>query len=177
MRNRLRLIEAAKSVFTERGANAALEEIAARAGVGIGTLYRNFPTREMLLAEVYRHGFEQLAEAANVLSSKLPPVEALRSWLRLFVDYIATKQVVAPALTASGNSPAAASGPSISTIIQNLTERAAAAGDIVLKVEPVDLLRALMGVANVKNGPDWESSALRMIDILIDGMRTHRAIA
>jgi AcrR family transcriptional regulator len=171
-RNRLRLIEAAKSVFTEHGADAALEEIALRAGLGIGTLYRHFPTRAALLAEVYRHGFEQLAEAATELVATLPPLEALRAWLRLFVDYIATKQVVAPALTATGNTPvAAASGPTIPTIIADLTGHAAAAGDLILNVDPTDLLRALMAVANVNNGPGWQSSAHGMIDILIDGMR------
>ena len=171
-RNRLRLMQAAKTAFTELGADAALEEIARRAGLGIGTLYRHFPTRETLLAEVYRHALEQLAEAATELSSTLPPLDALRAWLRLFVDYIATKQVVAPALNATGNVPvAAASGPTVTTIITDLTGRAAAAGDIVLNVEPVDLLRAVMGVANVKNDPGWQARALRLIDILIDGMR------
>ncbi len=170
-RNRLRLMQAAKTAFTELGADAALEEIARRAGLGIGTLYRHFPTRETLLAEVYRHALEQLAEAATELSSTLPPLDALRAWLRLFVDYIATKQVVAPALNATGNIPVAAAGPTVTTIITDLTGRAAAAGDIVLNVEPVDLLRAVMGVANVKNDPGWQARALRLIDILIDGMR------
>jgi AcrR family transcriptional regulator len=171
-RNRRRLTEAAKAVFTERGADAALEDIASRAEVGIGTLYRNFPTREALLAEVYHHAFEQLAAAAAEISSTLPPLDALRAWLRLFVDYIATKQVILPALNASGSLPAAStSGPTVMSIMADLTERAAATGEIVLNVEPVDLLRALMGVANVNNGPGWQASALRLIDILVDGMR------
>ncbi len=174
-RNRLRLMEAAKAVFTERGPNAALEEIASRAGVGIGTLYRHFSTRQALLAEVYRHAFEQLAEAAIQLSLALPPLDALRAWLRLFVDYIATKQVVLAALGATGNAaPAPASGPTVTSVMTDLAERAAAAGDIVLNVDPIDLLRALMGVANVNNGPGWQANAQRLIDILIEGLRPTR---
>ena len=85
-RNRVRLMEVAKATFTELGAEVALEEIARRAGVGIGTLYRHFPTRDALLSEVYRHAVEQLAGAAARLSGTLAPVDALREWLRLFID-------------------------------------------------------------------------------------------
>jgi AcrR family transcriptional regulator len=173
-RNRLRLMEAANAVFTERGADAPLEEIARRAGVGIGTLYRHFPTRETLLTEVYRHAVEQLAEAASALSSTLPPLDALRAWMRLFVDYIATKQVVAPALNAIGSTPLlyAASGPTITTAISQLTDRAVAAGDIRLDIEPIDLLRALIGVSNTNN-LNWQATAHRLIDILLDGLRVN----
>jgi AcrR family transcriptional regulator len=176
-RNRIRLIEVARATFTELGAEVALEEIARRAGVGIGTLYRHFPTRDALLSEVYRHAVEQLAEAAGRLSQTLAPVEALREWLRLFVDYIATKQVMAPALGAMPGGTAslyASSGPTIKTAIAQLIDRAVAHGDIGGDIEPLDLLKALMGVANVKNGPGWQASAHRLIDILIDGLRAQR---
>jgi AcrR family transcriptional regulator len=173
-RNRIRLLEVAKAAFTELGADVALEEIARRAGVGIGTLYRHFPTRDALLTEVYRHAVEQLAEAAARLSKTLAPVDALRAWMRLFVDYIATKQVMAPALGAmAGGTPSlyASSGPTIKTAISLLIDRAIANGDIGAGLEPLHLLRALMGVANVNNGPGWQASAHRLIDILIDGLR------
>src|SRR5271156_5096064 len=97
-RNREKLLSVAKDAFAELGPDVALEEIARRAGVGIGTLYRHFPTRDALLSEVYRHAVEQLAETAARLSETRAPVDALRDWMRLFVDYIATKQVIAPAL-------------------------------------------------------------------------------
>ncbi len=170
-RNRLRLMEAANAVFTERGADAPLEDIARRAGVGIGTLYRHFPTREALLAEVYRHAVEQLAAAASTLSATLPPLEALRAWMRLFVDYIATKQVVAPALSAIGGIAGlyAASGPTITSAISQLTGRAVAAGAIQIDIEPIELLRALLGVANA-NTPNWQATAYRLIDILLEGL-------
>jgi AcrR family transcriptional regulator len=179
-RNRIRLIEVAKAAFTELGADIALEEIARRAGVGIGTLYRHFPTRDALLTEVYRHAVEQLAEAAARLSGTLAPVDALREWMRLFVDYIATKQVMAPALGAMVGGTAslyASSGPTIRTAISQLIDRAVAHGDIGRDIEPLDLLRAVMAVANVNNGPGWQASAHRLIDILIDGLRAQRPIS
>jgi AcrR family transcriptional regulator len=173
-RNRIRLMEVAKAAFTEVGPDVALEEIARRAGVGIGTLYRHFPTRDALLAEVYRHAVEQLAETAEHLSATHPPVEALREWMRLFVDYIATKQVIAPALSAmvGGTSELyAASGTTIKTAIALLADRAVASGDITLTLTPLDLLRALVGVSNVNNGPTWQASAHTLIDVLIAGLR------
>lgn len=176
-RNRIRLMQAAKAAFTELGADVALEEIARRAGVGIGTLYRHFPTRDVLLTEVYRHAVEQLAEAAARLSKTLAPVDALRSWMRLFVDYVATKQVVAPALNAMSGGAAglyASSGPTIKTAISQLIDRAVTNGNIRLDLEPFDLLRALMGVANINNGPGWQARAHILIDILISGLRIQR---
>ena len=176
-RNRIRLIEVARAAFTELGAEVALEEIARRAGVGIGTLYRHFPTRDALLTEVYRHAVEQLAKAAARLSKTLAPVDALREWMRLFVDYIATKQVMAPALGAMVGGTAslyASSGPTIRTAISQLIDHAIANGDIGRDIEPLDLLRAVMGVANVNNCPGWQASAHRLIDILIDGLRAQR---
>jgi AcrR family transcriptional regulator len=176
-RNRIRLMEAAKAAFTELGADVPLEEITRRAGVGIGTLYRHFPTRDTLLTEVYRHAVEQLAETATRLSKTLPPVDALRDWMRLFVDYIATKQVMAPALNAMSGGTAglyASSGPTIKTAISLLIDRAVANGDIRLDLEPFDLLRALMGVANVNNGLGWQARAHMLIDILIEGLRVQR---
>jgi AcrR family transcriptional regulator len=173
-RNRLRLMEAAKTAFTELGPDVALEEIARRAGVGIGTLYRHFPTRYVLLAEVYRHAVEQLAETAARLSKTRTPIDALRDWLRLFVDYIATKQVIAPALSSmvGGTSTLyASSGATIKSAISLLIDRAVANGDIRLDLDPLDLLRALVGVANVNNGPGWQTSAHALIDILIEGVR------
>ena len=98
LRNRERLIGVAKQAFTETGGDVSLEEIARRAGVGIGTLYRHFPTRETMVEAVYRREVGQLAEAARTLLDMQRPGEALHAWLKLFVDYMATKRVIAPAL-------------------------------------------------------------------------------
>src|SRR5246127_124778 len=97
-RNRERLLEVPKRAFTRSGADTSLDDIAKQAGVGPGTLYRHFPTREELLKAVYRNELENLATAEEKFAETMPPVEALRAWLLLFVDAVAAKQIIAPAL-------------------------------------------------------------------------------
>jgi AcrR family transcriptional regulator len=174
-RNRRQLIAAAKSAFDEAGAQVSLEQIARRAGVGIATLYRHFPTRDALLAEVYRHALRQLAEAAPRLIADRPPVEALRSWMGLFVEYLATKRIVGPALSATVGGAStlyANSAGEIRAAMSLLVDRAVAAGDIKLDIDPLDLLRAVTGVATADDGEGWRNTARRLIDIIIDGLRT-----
>ncbi len=174
-RNRDRLLKTAKAAFAEKGSGASLDEIARATGVGIGTLYRHFPTRDALIESVYRNETQQLAEAATRLADTHPPVEALREWMLLFVDYIATKQVMAEALNSlvGGTSALyAASGAQVKSAIATLVARAVASGEIRLELDPLDLLRALAGVANVSSSPNWEQSAKRLVDILIAGVRT-----
>ena len=173
-RNRLKLLETAKAVFADKGPDVSLDEIARAAKVGIGTLYRHFPTRDALVVEVYRNETRQLAEAATELAETRAPVEALREWLRLFVDHLATKRVMAEALDSMVGSTSdlyAASGAQVTTAISMLVDRAVANGDIRLLIEPLDLLRALFGVANVAAGAHPEESAKRLVDILIAGVR------
>jgi AcrR family transcriptional regulator len=176
-RNRDGLLEAAKAAFGEVGAEASLDEIARRAGVGIGTLYRHFPTREAVVEAVYRREVQQLADAAPRLIESLPPAEALRAWMRLFIDYIAAKKVIAPALKSlvgGGSALYADSGARINEAMGLLVERARASGDIRHSADSADLLRALVGFAYVNSAPDWEASARRLIDLLIDGLRSQR---
>jgi AcrR family transcriptional regulator len=176
-RNRDSLLEAAKAAFAEAGAEASLDEIARRAGVGIGTLYRHFPTRDAVVEAVYRREVQQLADAAPRLVETLPPAEALRAWMRLFIDYIAAKKVIAPALKSSvggGSAVYADSSVRINEAIALLVERARARGDIRPNADSADLLRALVGFAYVNSAPDWEASARRLIDLLIDGLRSQR---
>src|ERR1700733_11428487 len=97
-RNRGRVLEAAKEAFTRLGADASLDDVAKQAGVGAGTLYRHFPTRDELLEAVYRSEVQKLASAEQKFAETLPPMEALRAWMLLFIDYIATKKIIAPAL-------------------------------------------------------------------------------
>jgi AcrR family transcriptional regulator len=177
LRNRDRLLEAAKASFAAAGAEVSLDEIARRAGVGIGTLYRHFPTREAIVEAVYRREVEQLADAANRLTRSLPPGEALHAWMRLFVDYIATKRVVAPALKAMVGGASelyASSSARITDAMARMVERARAAGEIRADADPADLLRALAGFTHFNTGADWEASARRLIDILMDGLRAQR---
>ena len=173
-RNRERILEAAKQAFTRSGASSSLDDIAKKAGVGPGTLYRHFPTRDALLEAVYRTEVERLASAERKFEQTLPPMEALRAWMLLFVDYIATKQIIAPALNTlvGGHSKVfEASGAQIKAAIHALVERAIKSGDIRSDLDPLDLLRALIGVSNVASGPDWQKSARRLVDILIIGSR------
>jgi AcrR family transcriptional regulator len=174
-RNRLRLLETAKAAFAEKGSGASLDEIARTAGVGAGTLYRHFPTRDALVAAVYRNETEQLVAAADRLAETHPPVTALREWLLLFVDYIATKHGMYEVLNsiAGGTSDLySASTAQVKQAIAKLVERAVASGDIRLDLDPLDLLRALASVANIGSGPDGERAAKRLVDILIAGIRT-----
>jgi len=176
-RNRDGLLEAAKAAFAEVGPEASLEEIARRADVGIGTLYRHFPTRDAIVEAVYRREVQQLADAAPRLVDALPPTEALRAWMRVFIDYIAAKKVIAPALKSlvgGGSALYADSSARINGAIALLVERARASGDIRPDADSADLLRALIGFAYVNSAPDWEASALRLIDLLIDGLRSQR---
>ena len=173
-RNRLRLLEVAKSAFADKGAGVSLEEIARAAGVGIGTLYRHFPTRDALIIEVYRNESEQLFRAAERLALSLPPVEALRAWMLLFTDYIATKHGMYAALNSlvGGTSELYAdTGARTRKAIELLTDRAVASGEIHLDMDPLDLLRAVAGIANVSAGPDWKRAAQRLVDILIAGLQ------
>jgi AcrR family transcriptional regulator len=172
-RNRERILEIAKEAFTRLGANISLDDVAKRAGVGAGTLYRHFPTREVLLEEVYRTEVEKLAAAERKFVETMPPIEALRAWMLLFVDYIATKQIIAPALNTlvGEHCKFEASGAQIIGAINSLVKRAIRNGDIRPDLDPLDLLRALIGVSNVASAPDWPQSARRLVQILITGSR------
>jgi AcrR family transcriptional regulator len=173
-RNRERILEVAKHEFTRLGANASLEDIAKKAGVGPGTLYRHFPTREELLVAVYRSEMEKLAAAERALADTLPPVEALRAWLLLFVDAVETKHIIAPVLNALVGDPKEvfeASYAQIHQALRQLVKRAIKSDDIRKDLDPIDLLRALVGVANVSASPDWQQSARRLVEILIMGAR------
>jgi len=173
-RNRERILGVAKEAFTRSGANTSLDDIAKQAGVGPGTLYRHFPTRDELLEAVYRTEVEKLAAAERKFAETLPPIEALRAWLLLFVDYVATKQIIAPALNTLAGGPSKlfeASYAQVWEAVRALVKRAVKSGDIRKDLDPIDLLRALIGVANVATNPDRHQSARRLVDILVIGSR------
>jgi AcrR family transcriptional regulator len=173
-RNRDRILEVAKDAFTQSGADASLDDIAKQAGVGAGTLYRHFPSREALIEAVYRTEVEKLAAAERNFAETLPPIKALRAWMMLFVDYIAAKKIIAPVLnTLLGGASKVfeSTHTQIWDAIRLLVKRAIKSGDIRKDLDPIDLLRALIGVSNVATGPDWQQSAKRLVDILITGSR------
>src|SRR6202142_2567003 len=145
-RNRERVLEVSKQAFTRYGASASLDDIAKEAGVGAGTLYRHFPTRDALIEAVYRTEVEKLAAAEKKFSESLPPIEALRAWMLLFIDYIATKQIIAPALNAyvgGASKLYESSRAQVQGAIDSLVKRAIKSREIRRDLEPFDLLQAL----------------------------------
>jgi len=173
-RNRERILAVAKEAFTRYGANASLDDMAKEADVGPGTLYRHFPSRDALLEAVYRSEVEKLAAAQRKFAETMSPIDALRAWMLLFVDYIAAKHIIAPALNTMVGGAAKlyeGSRAQIQGAIDALVKRAIKSGDIRKDLDPFDLLRALIGVSNVASAPDWQQSARRLVDILISGSR------
>jgi AcrR family transcriptional regulator len=173
VRNRERVLEAAKAVFSAGGPDASLEAVAKRAGVGIGTLYRHFPTREELFEAVYRREVEQLGDLAEQLKGEAAPVEALRRWLRSNVEFVATKKGMsaALALAAHGSSELSAySFDRLTKAVGALLARAAAAGEIRSDIGPEDVLRALVGMCYLHDQPGWQKSVLRLVDVFVDGL-------
>jgi AcrR family transcriptional regulator len=174
VRNRERVLEAAKAVFSAGGPDASLEAVARRAGVGIGTLYRHFPTRESLFEAVYRREVQQLGELAEQLKGEAAPVEALRRWLRSNVEFVATKKGMsaALALAVQGSSELSAySFDRLTKAVGALLDRAVAAGEIRSDISPEDVLRTLVGMCYMHDQPGWQKSVLRLVDVFVDGLR------
>ncbi len=173
LRNRERLLEAAKAVFSAGGPNASLEAVARCAGVGIGTLYRHFPTREALFEAVYRREVEHLADLAGQLGTEAAPVDALRCWMRANVEFVATKKGMSAALTlAAKASPdlSAYTFESLSRAVGTLLRRAVEAGEVRADVSPEDLLRTLVGMCYTHDQPGWQENVLRLVDVFVDGL-------
>ena len=149
-----------------------MDEIAKRTGIGPGTLYRHFPTRDELLAAVYISEVEKLAEAQRKFSAELPPLEALRAWLLVFIDYIAAKKIIAPALNAMAGGPSRVFEQSrriMETAANALASRAVANKDMRPDIDPMDMLRAIYGVSSAGSTEDWPAKARQLVDILVRG--------
>jgi AcrR family transcriptional regulator len=174
VRNRERVLEAAKTVFSTGGGEASLEAVAKRAGVGIGTLYRHFPTREALFEAVYRREVEQLAQLAEELKSDASPIEALRRWLRANIEFAATKKGMSTALALAAHASPnlrAYTFDRLTKAVGALLERAIAMGELRPDVGPEDLLRTLVGMYYMHDQPGWQDRVARLMDIFIDGLR------
>jgi AcrR family transcriptional regulator len=175
LRNRERILEVAREVFTRDGAAASLDDIARRSGVGNATLYRHFPTRDDLIAAVYRSEVEKLAAAEPRFAAAMPPLEALRAWMLLFIDHVARKQLIMPVMdTVAGGSMRLFEGSRgrIHTAFITSVKRAIASGELRPDTHPNDFVRALVGVFHTTALPGWEQSARRLVDILITGSRS-----
>jgi AcrR family transcriptional regulator len=180
-RNRDALLDAAGAAFGEHGVEASLEDIARRAGVGIGTLYRHFPTREALVEAAYRHGVEQLCDVADDLLASVAPDVALEQWMLRFVGYVATKRGLAATLKATADSHTELFKyvhDRIRGAFGDLISHAAAAKTIRSDVNVDDMVRALGGICMVSDPPVDEQQSRRLVALLMDGLRfgaTHRA--
>jgi AcrR family transcriptional regulator len=177
-RNRERILEVAKLAFTRHGANATLDDIARHAGIGSGTLYRHFPNRDVLIEAVYRSEVEKLTAAGYRFAATKPPLEALRAWMLLFIDHVAAKALILPAMnTVAGGSVRLIQGANgvIQGAFVALVQRAIDSGDLRRDTDPRDFVRALVGVFHTTALPGWEHSARRIVDILIAGSRPVRS--
>lgn len=171
--NHDRLLDAAARAFATDGTEASLKDIAKDAGVGIGTLYRRFPNREVLVEAVYRNETARLGSAATELLEKSPPLEALRVWMERFVEYIATKHGMGdalPVVLSSSGELRLGSRQLLADALAVLLEAGAAEGAIRADAAPADVLMALGGITLIAaNEPP--GLADRLLDLLVDGLR------
>jgi AcrR family transcriptional regulator len=175
-RNYDRLLEVAVHAFATDGEHVTLERIAKTAGVGIGTLYRHFPTREALVEATYRHELAEVCDAVPGLLQSLPPDQATRAWMDHFIDYLTTKHYMAEALRAviaSGGNPFAESRRRLIAAITPLLDAGAAAGTLRSDLDPNDVLVAINGVSLAAGQPNQRAQAGRLLDLLVDGLRPH----
>jgi AcrR family transcriptional regulator len=173
-RNRERVLEAAKLVFSAGGPGASLEAVARAAGVGIGTLYRHFPTREALFEAVYRREVQHLADLAEELKQEARPIDALRHWMRSNVKFVATKKGMSAALALAAYKNPELNSYSLERLtraVGGLLDRAIATGEIRGDISPEELVRALVGMCYLHDQPGWQKGVLRLVDVLIDGLR------
>lgn len=172
-RNRERLLTAAKTVFAHSDGAASLEAVVREAGLGTGTLYRHFPTREALYEAVYRRDIEQLIELGSNPTATGEPVEALRRWLRGMIDVVATKKGMIAAFALGADTTTAISvrwTGTLKDVLDRMIEHAVRAGAIRPGVSGEELLLAVVGMCMLRDQPDWQASVMRLTDTLIDGL-------
>jgi AcrR family transcriptional regulator len=173
-RNRDRLLSVAVRAFSQDGPDVTLDSIAKEAGVGIGTLYRHFPTREALIEAAYRSELARLCDAVPDLLRDMPPDEATRTWMDRYLEYMTTKRGMADALRvviASGGTPYAQSRDRLITAITSLLQAGAASGALRADIEPADVLASLSGISLAAGEPAQRAQARRLLDLLMDGLR------
>jgi AcrR family transcriptional regulator len=171
--NRARILAVAIEAFTESN-TASLNSIAKKAGVGIGTLYRHFPTREALVLEVYRHEVQQLVDAAPMLLETMPPIDALRAWLNCAVQYAITKAALADAfstVTTTHEGLAAETYELVLGALSLLLHANEQAGTIRAGLDPADVLTLMSFLWRIDPIGDWRSRSDRLLDLFVDGLR------
>jgi AcrR family transcriptional regulator len=177
-RNRERLLEAARAAFAaghESGQPVTLDQIARQAGVGIGTLYRHFPSREALVEALYREEVEQLCGRVRTLLAEMRPDLALRAWMDCFADYAAAKREMGDALRAlidAGVVTAAASRERLASALRQVVDAGAADGSLRADLRPEDLVTAIVGVVSATAIAGGRAQLERLFDLLLDGARS-----
>ena len=177
-RNRDRLLDAATAAFTEAGVEVPLEDIARKAGVGIGTLYRHFPTRDHLVEMVYRHEVDALCRTAAQLGHEPRADVALETYLLRAIDYLATKRGLSASLKLIFSANAAFAGETAGRLpgaLKGLVDRAVAEGVIRQDVDYIDVNNALSAAYMLPDTPDWRCRAVRLVTLLMAGLRQDRA--
>ena len=172
--NEGRLIEAATQAFARDGADASLKAIAKDAGVGIGTLYRRFPTREQLIWAIYRSEVDRICASVPHLLAQRPPAKALRAWMESFLGFLAAKRGMADALKAAlatDDEQRLRTRGLITKALATLLEAGAADGTLRPDISPLDVMMALGGTALIASEPEQQEQSARLLDLLFDGLR------
>jgi AcrR family transcriptional regulator len=173
-RNRNQLLEVATRVFVSADTEPSMRAIAREAGVGIGTLYRHFPTRKSLVEAVYCDQVARLTDGARELLAQLPPPAALRRWMDLFGDWIATKNGMLDTLLAmieSGEIAHAQTQTELLAAIDEILNAGRATGELRADVTAEDIAAGLIGIFTVAHRPEHDARARRLLNILMDGLR------
>lgn len=173
-RNRELLLAAAVTAFSRNAPEVTLESIAKAAGVGIGTLYRHFPSREALVEAAYRSELARLCESVPELLGAMSPDKALRTWTEMFLEYMTTKRGMSDALRmviASGGNPFAESRSRLLAAFSALLHAGAAGGILRADIDPADLMASVSGVSLAVGEPTHREQAGRLLDLLMDGLR------
>ncbi|WP_077797489.1 TetR/AcrR family transcriptional regulator [Streptomyces sp. JHA26] len=173
-RNRDQLLAVATRMFASADAEPSMRAIAREAGVGIGTLYRHFPTRESLVDAVYQDHVERLTTGARQLLGQLPPAAAMRRWMDMFGDWIATKNGMLDTLVTmieTGEIAHAQTRAELLTAITAMLDAGHATGEIRSDITAEDIAAALIGIFTVAPRPEREAQAGRLLDLMMDGLR------
>jgi AcrR family transcriptional regulator len=174
-RNREQLIATAAKAFAS-GRGVSLDAIAKRAGVGSGTLYRHFPTREDLVEEVYRDQIRPLRDDARALLATEQPARALHAWMLRFAEWAGERRGICEALVAMSASGRFGTGPvcdQVQQILGMVLEAGAQAGELRRDIDPVDVGSIMAGALSVAGAPDQRAQLDRMLTIVVDGLRSH----
>jgi AcrR family transcriptional regulator len=173
-RNRSLLLDAAATLFAEHGVDYPLEDVARDAGVGIGTLYRHFPTRNALVEAVYRREVAVLCDSVDGLLATLEPIDALDAWMHNFVAYVATKRGLSATLRELMDAEPdlfTETRANISSAASRVPDAAVESGEIRPVLDADDLVRAMSSICMSADDPDHPERAARLVGVLLDGMR------